>query len=1540
MANEIDNRILGLHIDNAQFNQGVEKSISVIGRLKDSLSFQGAEIGINKLQQSIGNISFTAINNGLDKVTEGFNAFEQIAIGACRSIGYKVADLGTKLAKSLVVDNAILGWNKYKEVTQSVQTIMSATNKSIEDVTAHVERLNWFTDETSFGLSDMTSNIAKFTSAGIDLDKAVVQMQGIGNAAALAGQDASTAAHAMAGFSKAMAMGYMDTRNWMWIQTSKMDTLEFKKQLIEAGVALGKLRKVGSGDSARYYTGSTEVTAENLRESLNKKWLNTAVMEKALGVYGNFSNEIGELYSLLGEGNIYITNDILDMIDQYSAKTLNLAKISKLTGVSVEELDKRFKSLASDENALGRKAFAAAQQAITLRQAIDALVDAVSTGWMKTWTLIFGNYEEAKKLWTELANWLYEMFAEGGNARNALLEEWHMKEFGGYKTFQSAILDLMEALTSLKELADKIWSTFFPEITADKIADLTIKFREFAATVKESFGALSGYWEELHPTVESAYTTVLSEEVASQGGYSGEDFTGLYGFLTGKITNKDLKKKYGTNYVHGLIEDYRNGNLELETLAKETGRKSEDIEKEFFKFRRHSKDLTGKGFVTSQYEAPEKNPLKNLSDILEGLAKGVKFVGEAFKKLKEFVAPVVEPIKSLVGHLRDLGGAIGRRFGDIIDKLSEAIPNSSILAFLRDDGSSMLVKIIDLVDRFVVSLTNLIDPDVDTDGMDFLENMFGFLKEIGGFLLDIVNSVLPLVKPIIEAFTSIFKGIGDLIQSFFKDLDFERGAINTQNTLKIIIQALTIGLLGKLLGVGSTIEDIRERFKGKTIGEIIVDTIFGDHEKGDEQDADDAFGFWDRFTSKFKIFGGKLNEIVNKFVNINALKEIANSILKIAISIFVLTLIPREKFDRAMIALLGILASIVTLIGAIKLISIDPEYSMVLASLGGLFSGLAITIIALTAALLLLSFVNPERLIVPAVILIGAIIGILAMLNMLDESTKPGSIMAAAGAVVLVGIAMDLIAASLMGLALFSWGNLVKSTLFMVGVLALIGVLLDKLTMSTFVQGGAGNILATAGSIVLVALAMDMIAVALVGLALLSTDKLIAATGAIGILTVAIGMMLSMGSKGGDVAGMVALAGSILLLSPALLILAAALIALSFVPFWDLVKALGVLAVGLLVIVGIGYLATGAAVGLLALGASFIMIGVGAIEIAIAIGIAALAIAAAIAIIKGSVGVMIEKLGGAFSWLKEKMSGLAKDSKEQGAEIAERYGQGLESGSGSIQFAGENLGEVFGDTFNTGAFDMTDPSGLMDKISEALGTDASKLGLTAEDIANMFGSTFENGMLSYDYSNIMPQILASILNGSTAQSTQVEEAGHTLMKPLIKGSRKEAEIESPSKVYMRMMDYIVRGMEVGADNNEANISAVGAGMGRALVDATEGALTPLDSYRYNVSPSVRPVLDLTSVGGAANMSFGATLTPSAIRSLGSVSADIKDQRESMNDYIDTAVYSAIEGMKDQLTFVVPLQVDGYQFAKTTAKFTRDAQNILDRNTLRKGGYTS
>jgi hypothetical protein len=48
-----------------------------------------------------------------------------------------------------------------------------------EQVDASLDRLNWFTAETSASFESMVQNMGKFTSVGKGLDESITAMQGI-----------------------------------------------------------------------------------------------------------------------------------------------------------------------------------------------------------------------------------------------------------------------------------------------------------------------------------------------------------------------------------------------------------------------------------------------------------------------------------------------------------------------------------------------------------------------------------------------------------------------------------------------------------------------------------------------------------------------------------------------------------------------------------------------------------------------------------------------------------------------------------------------------------------------------------------------------------------------------------------------------------------------------------------------------------------------------------------------------------------------------------------------------------------------------------------------------------------------------------------------------------------------------------------------------------------------------------------------------------------------------------------------------------------
>lgn len=382
MSTSIDQRIVEMQFDNNQFERGAKQSIETLDKLDKSLDLRESAKNLTALSDAGKNFNMDGVASGIEVVHQKFTALEIMGITALQRITNQAITTGENLVKSLSLDQIGQGFGKYEQKTTSVQTIVNATGESIDSVSEKLAKLNWFTDETSYNFTDMIGNIGKFTSMGIDLNTSVTAMEGIANWAAISGQGVNEASRAMYNLSQAIGVGAVKLMDWKSIENANMATKEFKETAIETAKALGELN--AQGETAK----GTAVTVENFSSTLSDAWFTSDVLLKTLNKYGEYADEV---YTVATEKGLTCAQ----AMEQVNGETMNL----------------------------GERAFKAAQEAKTFTDAINSVKDAVSTGWANTFEIIFGNYEEAKKMWTDLANDLYDIFAGGTDDRNNFLEQ-------------------------------------------------------------------------------------------------------------------------------------------------------------------------------------------------------------------------------------------------------------------------------------------------------------------------------------------------------------------------------------------------------------------------------------------------------------------------------------------------------------------------------------------------------------------------------------------------------------------------------------------------------------------------------------------------------------------------------------------------------------------------------------------------------------------------------------------------------------------------------------------------------------------------------------------------------------------------------------------------------------------------------------------------------------------------------------------------------------------------------------------------------------
>lgn len=376
MSREVDSRVVEMRLDNANFEKNTKKTISSIDRLMEKLQFKGAEKGFEKLDAAAKDVDFATMQTSLDRLESKFSSLNIVATTALVNITNKFVDAGEKLVKSLSIDQAVSGWDKYTEKTSNVQTIMNATGKSIDQVNGYLNKLMWYSDETSYSFSEMTSALSQMTAAGGNIDKMIPMIMGIANATADAGKTGFAFQSTIRNLTQSYSAGHLQLQDWKSLNLMGTATKALKQELIDTAVELGVIKE-------------GEVTIASFESSLQKKWANTEVMEKTFAKYASMMEAAYEL-------------------------------TQKNPGMTSSEALEQLKGQYGE---LAERAALAAQQATSFAQAIDSTKDAASSKWMGVFETIFGNKEEATDTWTELANRLYDIFVPPIEALNERLKD-------------------------------------------------------------------------------------------------------------------------------------------------------------------------------------------------------------------------------------------------------------------------------------------------------------------------------------------------------------------------------------------------------------------------------------------------------------------------------------------------------------------------------------------------------------------------------------------------------------------------------------------------------------------------------------------------------------------------------------------------------------------------------------------------------------------------------------------------------------------------------------------------------------------------------------------------------------------------------------------------------------------------------------------------------------------------------------------------------------------------------------------------------------
>lgn len=648
MSQEVDSRVVEMRFDNANFEKNTKQTISTIDRLMEKLQFKGAEKGFEKLDAAAENVDFATMQTSLDRLESKFSNLNIVATTALVNITNKFVDAGEKLVKSLSIDQVASGWDKYTEKTSNVQTIMNATGKSIDQVNGYLNKLMWYSDETSYSFSEMTSALSQMTAAGGNIDKMIPMIMGIANATADAGKTGFAFQSTIRNLTQSYSAGHLQLQDWKSLNLMGTATKALKQELIDTAVELGTLKK-------------GEVTIGTFESSLSKKWANTKVMEKTF-----------EKYASMMEAAYEMTQKNKGM-------------------TSSEALEK----LSGQYGELAERAALAAQQATSFGQAIDSTKDAVSSKWMAVFETFFGNKEEATETWTELSDRLYDIFVPSIDGLNERLKDGLNS---GWAQLQGRLGDQADAYSyTLQQVALASGAVTEDQIT--KAGSFTKALQQNGVSAQ----LLKASLDEAQTSAEKLLT--LSDKEMAAKHYDRETIqrdAEAFAKLNAEIQNGTLDldeyaQKIGelSGREH-LVQSFWNI---MDAIGKVVAPVKEAFSEIFppadgeriYSFAERLDLMTQKLIITDQTAEKIKKTFKGLFTVLKGVTTILSKIGAVAKEAFSLLANAAKPVAQVML-------SVGAGLGDFLETIYEVATGSGTLREKLGGIRTALTKLLSPVD--------------------------------------------------------------------------------------------------------------------------------------------------------------------------------------------------------------------------------------------------------------------------------------------------------------------------------------------------------------------------------------------------------------------------------------------------------------------------------------------------------------------------------------------------------------------------------------------------------------------------------------------------------------------------------------------------------------------------------------------------------------------------------------------------------------------------------------------------------------------------
>ena len=1034
MLNE--QNVVSMRFDNRDFEKNAEQSLKTIDQIKKSMNFDKSAGSLSELSKATKQVDFNPLNDGVQKFKMGFSALDAVAFNVVSNLTNSMINLGKEIAGCIAgLKGMADGFQMYELKMNAVQTIMSATGESMNSVNGYMEELNDYAVQTVYSLSDMTQNIAKFTNNGVSLRDAVDAIKGVSNEAAISGANAQEASRAMYNFSQALSQGCVKLIDWKSIENANMATKGFKEELIKTALEVGTLVEAEEGykSTTLDLNGNTSEVFQSTKkfnESLSSQWMTTEVLTKTLKRYSDANTDIG------------------------------------------------------------KKAYAAAQDIKTFSQMMDTVKEEAATGWSITYETLFGNMEEAKKLWTSVGNVIQNAVQESYQARNKLLKSW--KKLGGRTKLINAIGKEFNNLCKIFGAVGKAFRSVFPKTTGKDLLALTKGFSKLVNAMtpsKKVLESITNITKTLLTPVK-ILVTILGNcaKIASAIFKQLAHFIGTLSIIVGNIaelgnsvysavpildlfntSTKFLAKTITTfgNTFNKWFRDVVVGASKIEfptEICTVFGQVATEVSK-----RVNTAGLTIKKWFSKTFMGIDIEKAAPIPGKINIVAESVEKLSKVFNQFHSKVAAIFHDVKAWfyksflgidIANAKPIENSVSlvtrtfEAFDDVVAKVGLKVSQvaNKVVAFFGkkflgidpDSGKEVTLtasKVTTTIEKFRDVIGNTydkiskwfkgtfmgLDPKEAAKAEKETTTIASFFEKLGNTIVEVANGIA-------NAIGIIWKGLKELLSNVF-DFDIFAESLNLAGSAGVVIG---------LTQLATGLKAVAKSLKGNKKSGSILDSLKGT--------LDNLRKTLAAYTTS---------------IQADALKKIAIAIAILTLSLIGLSAIKADKLEQSVSAMLTLFSGLLgTMAILAKLTTISDSLSLVGPLTTAMIKASA-AILIIAKAMQLISGI-PEKDISKALLTIAAVMG--ELIAMVAIMSKIKGVNKSVKQFTSIAIAMNLFAVAIAILGSLDTDQCIQGVVTIGAILAELGIAsrlvkpktLTKVTASILTLGIALNIFALA----------------------------------------------------------------------------------------------------------------------------------------------------------------------------------------------------------------------------------------------------------------------------------------------------------------------------------------------------------------------------------------------------------------------------------------------------------------------------------------------